>query len=84
MRTIKTKYCFSLPAFFFCTAWLILVFILPNIVSGQIFSSVDDEKEVGEKMAKQVEQQIGLYDNPELTRYVQDIGARLVGKLNNP
>ncbi len=51
-----------------------------NPVSGEheiILISEEKEAEIGEKAAKEIEQTVGLFDDPKLTRYVQDIGERL-------
>jgi len=43
--------------------------------------SPEMESEYGGEMSRQVEDQIGLYNDPELVRYVSDLGQRLVGSL---
>jgi predicted Zn-dependent protease len=64
---------------------LLSAFLLaPGLANAQLFSSVKSEKETGAKMARQVEQQIGLYENDKLVNYVRAIGNRLVSKLKNP
>lgn len=51
-----------------------------NPVSGNrevVLLSVEGEKEVGAANAKQVEKEMGLFDDPALLKYVQSIGERL-------
>jgi predicted Zn-dependent protease len=48
---------------------------------SQIFSSAEDDKKTGAEVAKQVEEQIGIYQAPLATEYVQAIGQRLIGNL---
>ncbi len=54
-----------------------------NPVSGQqelVLLSEQDEIAMGRTSHQQVLEQYGVYDNEELQRYVQDIGARLAEK----
>ncbi len=51
-----------------------------NPVSGEheiILLSEEKEAELGVEAAKEVEQTVGLFDDPKLTSYVQNIGERL-------
>ncbi len=64
----------------FFVVFLILVGI-PGNSFGQIFSSVQSDKETGLRMAKQVQSQIGLYPAPGLKHYINAIGRRLVEGL---
>ncbi len=51
-----------------------------NPVTGNrevVFMSVEGEKELGEESAKQVAEQMGLFDDPKLVSYIQSIGQRL-------
>jgi predicted Zn-dependent protease len=51
-----------------------------NPVTGErqlIFMSVEDEKRIDEEAAKQVEAQLGLVEDPELTAYVNELGQAL-------
>ena len=43
--------------------------------------SPEDESEYGVEMSHQVENQIGLYNDAELTQYVSSVGQRLVNSL---
>lgn len=54
--------------------------LTPNPVTGRpelILMSQADEREIGEKHAKEVEGQMGLVQNPDLQAYVSELGARL-------
>ncbi len=54
-----------------------------NPVSGKnqvILMSEDDEKKIDEEAARQVESQLGLVEDPELTAYVDQIGQALARK----
>ena len=51
-----------------------------NPVTGDrevVFMSVEGEKELGAENAKQVAEQMGLFEDPALVSYIQSIGARL-------
>ncbi|NOQ14471.1 MAG: M48 family metalloprotease [Methyloprofundus sp.] len=51
-----------------------------NPVSGShevVLLSVEGEKEIGAENAKQVEKEMGLFDDPARLKYVQSIGNRL-------
>ena len=51
-----------------------------NPVTGErelVLMSTEQEKALGAQAAEQVEQQIGLVDDPELTAYIRAIGERL-------
>lgn len=54
-----------------------------NPVTGSheiVLMSVEGEKQLGEENARQVAEQMGLFDNPELVSYIQSIGQRLAEK----
>lgn len=64
--------------------FLIALLLLAGAVTGvrsQIFSSTEDDKKTGAEVAKQVEEQIGIYTAPITADYVQAIGQRLVVNL---
>ncbi|TXL16227.1 hypothetical protein BMR04_10345 [Methylococcaceae bacterium HT3] len=42
--------------------------------------SVEGEKQLGEENARQVAEQMGIFDNPELVSYIQSIGQRQAEK----
>ncbi len=42
------------------------------------------EIQLGQEMDPQVRREMGLYDNPELQRYVQDVGLRLARRSERP
>ena len=44
-----------------------------------LLSTVYDDQRVGDEVAKEIEAEMGLYESPELTTYVAEIGRRLVG-----
>jgi predicted Zn-dependent protease len=51
-----------------------------NPVTGNrevVFMSIEGEKELGAENAKQVEEQMGLVDDPKLVSYIESIGQRL-------
>ena len=51
-----------------------------NPVTGNrevVFMSIEGEKELGAENAKQVEEKMGLVDDPNLVSYIQSIGQRL-------
>ena len=47
-------------------------------------ASAGDDVALGAEVAKQVEQQFGLYSSPEANRYVQQLGERLAAVANDP
>ena len=54
-----------------------------NPVTGKheiVFMSVEDEKKLGAENAKQVAEQMGIFDDPKLVSYVESIGQRLAKK----
>jgi len=54
-----------------------------NPVTGNreiVFMSLEDEKQLGAENARQVAEQMGLLDDPELVSYIQSIGERLAKK----
>ena len=56
-----------------------------NPVQGQLLGpSPQRDIEQGAEVAKQVEQQIGLYSLPKADAYVGELGARLVAIVNDP
>ena len=51
-----------------------------NPVTGNreiVFMSLEDEKQLGAENARQVAEQMGLFEDPELVSYIQSIGERL-------
>jgi predicted Zn-dependent protease len=44
-----------------------------------LLSTAYDDERVGDDVAKEIEAEMGLYESPELTAYVGEIGRRLVG-----
>lgn len=66
--------------------FLITLLFLASAITesrSQIFSSAEDDKKTGAEVAKQVEEQIGIYQAPVAAEYVQAIGQRLVGNLEH-
>src|SRR5690349_18104644 len=65
---------------------VLLVFLAAvSPVRGQLFgSSPQRDIEQGAEVAKQVEQQIGLYSLPKADAYVSELGARLAATANDP
>lgn len=54
-----------------------------NPVTGSheiVLMSVEGEKQLGEENARQVAEQMGIFDNPELVSYIQSIGQRQAEK----
>jgi predicted Zn-dependent protease len=75
-------------AFFQRSFAIVLTIFIVGISSlshlhAQIFSSTESDKETGAKVAKQVEEQIGIYQAAVTTEYVQAIGERLVASLED-
>jgi predicted Zn-dependent protease len=64
-------------------ALLILFVSADSQVQAQIFSSAKSDKETGAKVAKQVEEQIGIYQAAVTTDYIREIGNRLVDNLKD-
>ncbi len=63
---------------FVCVFTIFLVVISSTFnLHAQIFSSAKSDKETGAKVAKQVEEQIGIYQAAVTTDYVRAIGERL-------
>ncbi len=60
-------------------AWMVL---LLTACGGTGLTTVDDERQAGEAVEQQVEEQIGIYPAEFLTGYVDAIGRRLVTGLN--
>ncbi|MCK4892924.1 MAG: hypothetical protein KAT07_03100, partial [Calditrichia bacterium] len=57
----------------------IIIVTMSSLLSAQILTSPDSDKEIGAEVAKQVEQQIGIYEAEATTEYIREIGERLVG-----
>jgi predicted Zn-dependent protease len=58
-----------------------------NPATGQkqfTLMSESQEIAIGREMDPQVRQEFGVYDDPELDRYVEDIGARLASQSERP
>ena len=62
---------------------LFLIMTSSTILHAQIFSSSNKDKEIGAEVAKQVEEQIGIYEAPVTTTYLRAIGERLVANLKD-
>lgn len=60
---MREKFAFKLLRVNILFTWVILFGITLNNY-GQIFSSVESDKETGAEMAAQVKSQIGLYELP--------------------
>jgi predicted Zn-dependent protease len=61
------------------------VWLTASPVQGQLLgSSPQRDLEQGAEVAKQVEQQIGLYSLPKADAYLGELGARLVATVNDP
>ena len=71
----------SLPYSRILCALALAILILS--LSSRSFAAQRDI-ELGVEVAKQVEQQIGLYSSPEANAYLQQLGARLVAAANDP
>jgi predicted Zn-dependent protease len=75
---MKTIACRTLCVFMLITGW-----ITPSF--AQLFvSSAQSDIEQGNQVARQVEQQIGLYALPSAQTWVQGVGQRLVTVANDP
>jgi len=61
---------------------LILITSSP-LLHAQIFRSTQKDKEQGAEVARQVEEQIGIYETPVTTDYIRAIGERLVANLKD-
>ena len=59
-----------------------LTTLLITACVGTGLVTVDDEKQVGSEVAKQVEEQIGIYPAEYLTSWVDAVGRRLVASLD--
>ncbi len=57
------------------------LFLVSALTTAQ---KVDYDKEKGKEYADQVEETMGVYDNAEMTAYVNKIGERLVAQLEEP
>lgn len=58
-----------------------------NPVTGRpnlAFMSEADEVRIGQQMHPQIMQQYGVYDDPELQQYVNEVGQRLAAKSHRP
>ena len=67
------------------SVWRMTVTILISISVGAFAQKVDKDKELGAENAKIVEEQMGIYADKEMTKYVKSIGDRLVEELeDNP
>jgi predicted Zn-dependent protease len=62
---------------------LFLIMTSSTILHAQIFSSSNKDKEMGAEVAKQVEEQIGIYEASVTTAYLRAIGERLVANLED-
>jgi predicted Zn-dependent protease len=60
---------------------LLLIFITG--CGGTAMVSVEDEQAIGAQTARQVENQIGLYNAEFLTAYIDSVGRRLVSELGD-
>jgi predicted Zn-dependent protease len=59
--------------------------LLASCARGQLFGSPPSrDVEEGAQAAKLVEQQIGLYSQPEAEAYLRKVGGRLVSVVNDP
>ena len=55
------------------------------LAPAQLFGApAQRDVEIGAEVAKQVEQQIGLYSSSEATAYLQQLGGRLAAAANDP
>ena len=52
--------------------------------SDPVFSSIEGENKTGQELAKLIEEQVGLVDDPALARYVRAIGDRLASHARRP
>ena len=62
----------------------IIIVTMSSCSPAQIRTSPESDKEIGAEVAKQVEQQIGIYEAEATTEYFRQIGERLVGNLEEP
>ena len=62
---------------------LLSLFVVFNLSACAVYNT-DIDRNIGAKNAKQVAQQMGLYQQDELTAYVKAVGQRLVDELENP
>jgi len=66
-------------------ATAILILSTSNPFFGPSFAaSARDDVTLGAEVAKQVEQQFGLYSSPEANLYVRQLGERLAAIANDP
>jgi predicted Zn-dependent protease len=65
--------------------WLQLLFGVTLLAGcgGTGMVSVDDERQAGEEISRQVEEQVGIYPGEYLTTYLDSVGRRLVSGLGN-
>ena len=65
--------------------FILLVLFVTNspLLRAQIFTSTEKDEETGAEVAKQVEEQIGIYETPVTTDYIRQIGERLVAHLDD-
>jgi predicted Zn-dependent protease len=63
---------------------VLAVWFAASPAQGQLFgSSPQRDLELGAEVAKQVEQQFGLYAHPKANAYLEELGARLVATVND-
>ncbi|OIQ30835.1 MAG: hypothetical protein BM564_01075 [Bacteroidetes bacterium MedPE-SWsnd-G2] len=64
---------------------LLSLFLIAVLFVQQSFAqNVSLDESMGAENAKQVEQQMGIYPNPELTKYITEVGNKLVSELEKP
>jgi predicted Zn-dependent protease len=61
-----------------------LTFLLTYLMSYAQAQSVDFDKKLGEKNARMVEKEMGIFANQEMTAYVGKVGQKLVSNLEYP
>lgn len=67
---------------------IIILFFLMSLLSGessaQLFSSAKDDSKTGAEMDVMIKEQIGLYNETDFPNYLNQIGQKLVNKLEDP
>jgi len=62
---------------------LIRLFMLFSLAGCAVYNT-DLDRKIGAENAQQVAQQFGLYQQPPLAEYIEEVGQRLVAQLDSP
>lgn len=71
----------ALPALALALAALVLSACPARVVTEEVAEaliSVEEERQLGDRVARDLEEQVELVDDPEVQQYVQDLGDRIV------